>query len=98
MSHMMLANAVYQDGVLKLQAPLPGFVDGDRVEVVIVRVVPIDRNAPEEIARRERMEKEHRERVAALPPDPDDDYDLLEALNANRLREGARPLIPPEVR
>jgi predicted DNA-binding antitoxin AbrB/MazE fold protein len=26
----------------------------------------------------------------------DDDYDILEALNANRLAEGARPLIPPK--
>jgi predicted DNA-binding antitoxin AbrB/MazE fold protein len=96
MPHMMLTTAIYQDGVLKVQGPLPGLADGDRVEVVVVRVAPIDRDAPEEVARRERLEKEHQERLAALPPDPDDNYDILEALNANRLREGARPLLPPK--
>jgi hypothetical protein len=36
----------------------------------------------------------------AVPPvDPDDDYDLLAAMNATRLAQGERPLIPPtEVR
>jgi predicted DNA-binding antitoxin AbrB/MazE fold protein len=96
MMHMLHATAVYENGVLKLQGPLPGLANGDRVEVAIVRVALIDRDAPDEVARRERIEKEHRERTAALPPDAeDDDYDVLEAMNATRLRQGERPLIPP---
>lgn len=36
---------------------------------------------------------------AVQPADPDDDYDLLAALNATRLAQGERQLIPPaEVR
>lgn len=96
MLHIQVATAVYQNGLLKLQGPIQGIADGDRVEVAVVRLAPIDRNSPEEVARRERLEKEHQERLAALPPDPDDNYDILEALNANRLAEGARPLIPPK--
>lgn len=95
MTHMLHATAIYENGVLELQGPLPGLVNGDRVEIAVVRVAPIDRDAPEEVARREQIEKEHQDRLAALPPDPDDQYDTLEALNENRLREGARPLIPP---
>ncbi len=95
-TQLIRATAVYENGVLKpLGGPIPNLTEGDRVEVVLVRVAPIDRNAPTEVARRERMEKEHQERMAALPPDPDDDYDVLEAMNATRLRQGERPLIPP---
>ena len=66
MAQLTLATAVYQDGVLKLQGPLPGFVDGDRVEIAVVRVAPIDRDAPEEVARRERALKAFDEQTAAL--------------------------------
>lgn len=98
MNHMILATAVYQDGVLKLQGPLPGLVDGDRVEVAVVRVAPIDRAAPDEVARRERAEKERRDRLAALPPDPDDlSYEEgCKALDEHR-PEGQK-LFPPELK
>jgi predicted DNA-binding antitoxin AbrB/MazE fold protein len=96
MPQMMLATAVYQDGVLKLQAPLPALANGDRVEVVVVRVVPIDRDAPEEVARRERLEKEYQDRIAALPPDAEGDYEEeCRAMDENR--GGGRKLFPPEM-
>jgi predicted DNA-binding antitoxin AbrB/MazE fold protein len=99
-NHLIVTTAVYQDGVLKPPHPIPNLADGDRVEVVVVRVVPVDRDHPDEVARRERQLKAWEERTAALeaaaPDGEDDDYDILEALNANRLREGARPLLPPD--
>jgi len=95
MTQMLHLTATYEDGVLKLQGPLPGFADGDRVEIALVRIAPVDRDAPAEVARRERIEKEFQERLAALPPDPEDAADVLEAMNATRLRQGERPLIPP---
>jgi len=94
MTHMKLATAVYQDGILKLSGPIPGLAEGDRVEVVVVRIVPVDRNASEEVARRERIDKKTQEIVAETDHKPNEDCGILEALNANRLREGARPLIP----
>jgi hypothetical protein len=98
MEHMQIATAVYENGVLRLPGPLPGFANGDRVEVAVVRLAPSDRNAPEEVARRELFEKEHRERVAALPPDPDELTYEEECRAFDEHRESSRRLFPPELR
>ena len=88
--------AVYESGMLKPLHPLP-LSDGDRVEVILVAPSPLDPNSPEATFRRQRAIEMLQARMAtAAPPDADDDYDILEALNANRLSEGARPLLPPE--
>jgi predicted DNA-binding antitoxin AbrB/MazE fold protein len=98
MEHMQIATAVYENGVLRLSGPLPNLADGDRVEIAVVRVVPIDRDAPEEVARRERFEKEHRERLAALPPDPDEMTYEEECQAFDEHRESNRKLFPPELK
>ena len=98
MSQLRTVTAVYENGVLKLQGPVPGLVDGDRVEVALVRVAPIDADAPSEVARAAKAAQsfdEYRKLLAALPSDPDDDYDVVAAMNATRLSRGERPLIPP---
>ena len=79
MQRTQLATAVYEGGVLKLTGPVPGLADGDRVEVAVVRTAPPDRDGPS----------------AGTSEEQDDGYDVLEAMNAERLRVGARPLIPP---
>jgi len=98
MLHMRFATAVYENGVLKLQGPIPGIADGDRVEVAVVRVAPIDRDSPEEVARRERLEKEHQERLAALPPDPDDLSYEEECKALDEHRPDGQKLFPPELK
>ena len=72
MEHMQIATAVYENGVLRLPGPLPGFANGDRVEVAVVRPRRSTATRRKRLRARERFEKEHRERVAALPPDPDE--------------------------
>jgi hypothetical protein len=54
--------------------------------------------AEEEIIQRMKAAKTLEELFAAYEsaPPPADGYDLLEALNENRIRNGERPLIPPE--
>jgi predicted DNA-binding antitoxin AbrB/MazE fold protein len=98
MSQMILGTGVYQDGVLKLKDPLPGLADGDRVEVVVVRVAPLNRNAPEEVARQERILKAFDERTAALmATEPDGGYEEnCRALD--EARESNRKLFPPELK
>jgi predicted DNA-binding antitoxin AbrB/MazE fold protein len=100
MQQLITLTAEYENGVLKPEGGhIPNLVEGDRVEVVLVRIAPIDADAPEEVARRERILKafeEATQQLASLPPDPgDDEYDVLEAMNATRVRQGERPLIPP---
>ena len=96
---MIRISAVYEGGVLKPEGGrVPSLVEGDRVEVVLVRAAPIDAAAPEEVTRREKAVQafeEYRKMLAALPPEPGDGYDVLEAMNTTRLRQGERPLIPP---
>ncbi len=98
MQNIQTTTAVYEDGVLKLLNPIDGLTNGDRVEVALVRVVPVDRDAPAEVARLERMEKEHQERMAALPPDPDElGYDE-ECKQFDEHRGGSRKLFPSEMK
>lgn len=84
-TQLICVNAVYENGTLKLQDPLPGFADGDRVELALVRLAPAAPQAPSEGAT---------PRPAATAP-ADDEYDVLAAMNATRVRQGERPLLPP---
>jgi predicted DNA-binding antitoxin AbrB/MazE fold protein len=100
MPQMIRITAVYENGVLKPEGGrVPNLIEGDRVEAVLVRFAPIDADAPEEVARRERAVKGFEDRVRQLesqaPEEDGDGYDVLEAMNATRLRQGERPLIPP---
>jgi hypothetical protein len=98
MEHMQIATAIYENGVLRLPGPLPGFANGDRVEVAVVRLAPIDRNAPEEAARRERALKAFDERTRALAnAEPEGDYEQ-ECKEFDENRGGGRKLFPPEMR
>ncbi len=95
---MIRVDAVYENGVLRPLGPVTNLAEGDRVEAVLVRVAPIDADAPSEVERRERAVRafeEYQMKLAALAPDPDDDYDVVAAMNATRLANGERPLIPP---
>jgi predicted DNA-binding antitoxin AbrB/MazE fold protein len=91
--------AVYQDGVLKPTRPVP-VPDGTRVELVVVTLSPpaaVD--SPDEMERRRQLIAELHAMDAEVDAEPDDGYDLIDALNENRKRSGARPLIPePEDR
>ena len=101
-TQLLRATAVYENGVLKLQGgPIPSLADGDRVEVVLVRVAPIDAAAPDEVARRARIAKEFRElmeQIDALPPDPDQ-LSYEEGCRAfDESRGASRKLFPPEMK
>jgi predicted DNA-binding antitoxin AbrB/MazE fold protein len=98
MQHIQPATAVYADGVLKLLTPIDGLTNGGRVEVALVRVVPIDQHAPAEVARRERMAKEHQERMAALPPDSDELGYQEECKQFDEHRNSTRKLFPPKMK
>ena len=101
-TQLLCATAVYENGVLKpLGGPIPNLFEGDRVEVVLVRVAPIDAVAPDEVARRERQVKafqEWRKQFEAMPPDPDQ----LSYEEGCRVFDEARPegqkLFPPELK
>jgi predicted DNA-binding antitoxin AbrB/MazE fold protein len=98
MQHMQIATAIYENGVLRLPGPLPNLADGDRVEIAVVRVVPIDRDAPEEVARRERILKAFDEHIKALAnSEPEGDYEQ-ECKEFDEHRGGSRKLFPPEMR
>ena len=101
-TQLIRATAVYENGVLKpLGGPIPNLTEGDRVEVVLVRVAPLADAAPEEVARRERIAKEFRERMEqldALPPDPDQ-LSYEEGCRAfDEGRGASRKLFPPEMK
>jgi predicted DNA-binding antitoxin AbrB/MazE fold protein len=95
---LIRVSAVYEGGVLKPQhGPILGLFEGDRVEVVLVRVAPIDTNAQEELARMERIMKAQEEQLGALPPDPDEGYEE-ECKAFDEHRGGTRKLFPPEMK
>jgi predicted DNA-binding antitoxin AbrB/MazE fold protein len=87
--------AVYQGGVLRPAHPLP-LAEGETVEVTVSETP----SALREWERRLRAAKTFQEwvEIANTAPVPDDGYDVLEALNENRIRNGERPLIPPTER
>jgi predicted DNA-binding antitoxin AbrB/MazE fold protein len=92
--------ATYANGVLRPTTPLP-LADGATVEIAVTRVVPPPTPAEEEALRRIREAKTMEEWIAAAEAaaelEPDDGYDLREALNENRRLSGDyRMLYPPE--
>lgn len=101
---MIRVNAVYEDGVLKPDGgPVPNLTDGDRVEVVLVRVAPIDRDAPSEVERRERLWEDFREQTEALAAQPlmtpEEVAQYEEECRAfDEHRGEGRKLFPPELR
>lgn len=87
--------AVYSEGALLPATPLP-LAEGQTVELT---VAPVQINVEDEIARRIRAAKTLEEAFAIMEsaPNVDDDYDLCEALNANR-HPSERVLFPPELK
>lgn len=84
--------AVYQNGVLRPDRPLP-LADGETVEVTVAPA-PTDED---DVIRRVQAAKsldEFLDVLKSLPPD-DGGYDVLVALNENRIWSGERPLLPP---
>jgi predicted DNA-binding antitoxin AbrB/MazE fold protein len=92
--------AVYENGVLRPTTPLP-LKDGDRVEITVAAAPPVSPARLEDAAQRIRAAKSFDEWIAAAEAaaalEPDDGYDLPEALNENRRAAGVpRLLFPPE--
>ncbi len=90
--------AVFENGVFRPTAP-PPLADGEVVELTVTRTPPPGLTA-EEAYRRVREAKTWEEMEAASeaaavfdPPLPPG-YDLLEALNQNRIDEGREQLFP----
>lgn len=90
--------AVYENGVLRPDRPLP-LAEGQAVEVTVA--TPAESAAAEdELTHRLRAAKTIDEWLEAtkLLPDDDGGYDIIAALNENRLWSGERPLIPTDDR
>lgn len=89
-------DAVYTGGVLRPSRPL-ALKEGEVVEVTLTSAQPpVESSKEDEVAHRLKNAKNIAEWVAAtrlLPPD-DGGYDILEALNENRVRAGEQRLIP----
>ena len=85
--------AVYSGGVFRPTGPV-ALADGTPVELTVAPAPP-----PEELARRAALVQSLEEMWAAaaaeVADEPDDGFDLREALNRTRLEAG-RPPIPPE--
>jgi predicted DNA-binding antitoxin AbrB/MazE fold protein len=91
--------AVYESGTLRPITPLP-LRNGDRVEITIEVALPSATvSSSESAAQRIRDAKSFDEWMvganAAAATEPDDGYDLLEALNENRRATGAPRLLYP---
>jgi len=90
--------AVYKQGVLRPVKPLP-LEEGEAVDVTIAKAnsseVPV---GEEEIRRRLQCAATITDWVEAtkLLPADDGGYDVVKALNENRLWSGDQPLIPDE--
>jgi predicted DNA-binding antitoxin AbrB/MazE fold protein len=95
--------AVYEGGVLRPTTPL-ALAEGETVELTVNKPQPSPPPLTEEEAlRRIREAKTMAEWIAAAEAaaqlEPDDGYDLREALNENRRLSGAdRLLYPPELK
>jgi predicted DNA-binding antitoxin AbrB/MazE fold protein len=88
--------AVYAGGVLRPIQPL-ALEEGETVEVTVASAKPVDqRKNDDDITRRLKTASSITEWVAATKFLPADDggYDILRALNENRILSGERPLIP----
>ena len=84
--------AVYQNGVLRPERPLP-LAEGTAVEVTVASAVE-----DEEYIERIKAAKSFDEFLAVLNTLPPDDggYDILAALNENRIWSGERPMFPTD--
>src|SRR5437762_5082246 len=85
----MTVRAVFEGGVLRPEQPL-ALDEGETVEVTVVKTKPAGPTGDDEIARRLGAAKTVAEWVAAtklLPPD-DGGYDIVKALNDNRIWSG----------
>jgi len=85
--------AVYENGVFRPTTPVK-LSEGERVELT-VRPNPAP-PTPEEMERRRKVVEQLHAIDAEADLEPDDGYDLIAAINAERLRVGARPLIPSD--
>lgn len=93
----MTVRAVYEGGVLRPAQPL-ALAEGETVEVTVTQTKPAAHQpiSDEEIIQQLSGAKTIAEWIEAtklLPPD-DGGYDIIKALNENRLWSGERPLIP----
>ncbi len=94
--------AKYSEGKLLPVTPLP-LGEGEIVEIAVSRPEPThdkpSAESDEEISRRIRAAKTLEEafEIFESAPDPDPDYDLCEAMNANR-HPSERVLFPPELK
>lgn len=84
--------AVFENGVFRPTAPV-SLREGERVEIV-VHTTPVA-VPEEEMARRRKIVEELHKLDAEADAEPDDGYDLIAEINAERIRSGARPIIPP---
>lgn len=88
--------AVYENGVLRPERALP-LAEGQSVDVTVATVQPPEQAIGEdEATRRIKSAKTLEEWIEAtkLLPSDDGGYDIIEALNANRIWSGDKPLIP----
>ena len=93
----MVIQAVYEGGVLRPLEPL-GLSEGAIVHLTIVKPTTTAQPASDEIARELKSATTIAQWVEAtklLPPD-DGGYDIIRAMNENRLWAGEEPLIPHE--
>lgn len=91
--------AVYENGVLRPNVPL-SLAEGQRVAVTVRPITAAAPRSEDEAIHRIESATTLEELFAAMneAPDDGDDYDLLEALNENRRRAGARLLYPPDMK
>ena len=90
--------AVYEQGVLRPVKPLP-LAEGETVDVTIAKAnSPAVAASEEEIRQRLQCAATITDWVEAtkLLPADDGGYDVVKALNENRLWSGDQPLIPDE--
>jgi predicted DNA-binding antitoxin AbrB/MazE fold protein len=88
--------AVYQNGVLRPERPLP-LAEGETVVVTVANANPVTPPVDEdEVLRRMDSAGSLQELFALYEslPSPADGYDLCEALNANRRAAGEPPVYP----
>jgi len=89
--------AVYENGVLRPEQPLP-LAEGEKVHIRVTCPDPDDPRSTGEIEQQIRAAKTLTELFAVVEtnPEPENDYDLLRALDDNR--KGERPLFPAELK
>ena len=88
--------AIFQGGVFRPTEP-PALADGTAVELTVTPVPvepPVD-EIEQHIRSAGTLQELWDAMDAAEAEEPDDGYDLLEALSRNRLEEGRAPLFPP---